>query len=65
MRELDVLLVDYLDHRYEAAPDAEKAAFRSLLELADPELMGYLLHNEIPPAGIADVIAVILSRPGH
>jgi succinate dehydrogenase flavin-adding protein (antitoxin of CptAB toxin-antitoxin module) len=64
MRELDVLLVGYLEQRYESAADAEKAAFSKVLDLADPELMGYLLHKEVPPAELADVIAAILSRPG-
>ena len=64
MRELDVLLVGYLKHRYDSAADAEKAAFGELLELADPQLMAYLLHKESPPAELADVIAAVLSRPG-
>jgi antitoxin CptB len=65
MRELDVLLVAYLEHCYDGAADAEKAAFRALLELADPELMGYLLQKQTPPAELADVIAAILDRPVH
>ena len=64
MRELDVLLVNYLETRYAAAEDAQKSAFQGLLELSDPELMSYLLQNEDPPAEFADVIEAILSRPG-
>jgi succinate dehydrogenase flavin-adding protein (antitoxin of CptAB toxin-antitoxin module) len=64
MRELDVLLVDYLEQRYDGATTAEKSAFRALLELPDPELMGYLLQKGAPPAELADVIEAILSRPG-
>jgi antitoxin CptB len=42
MRELDTLLVRFLDARYEAAPDTEQAAFRDLLALPDPEILGLL-----------------------
>ena len=38
MRELDQLLTGYLDSRYTIANETEKAAFRGLLELPDPEL---------------------------
>ncbi|MDH3442231.1 MAG: succinate dehydrogenase assembly factor 2 [Gammaproteobacteria bacterium] len=65
MRELDVLLVAYLERRYEQAPDEEKAAFCALLELPDPELMAYLLQSEQPAAEFADVIDAILDRTGH
>lgn len=63
MRELDELLLSYLESRYPIADDDEKAAFRQVLALADPELNGYLLqrktHNSEP---IARVIERILSR---
>ena len=48
MKELDALLTGYLDSQYEQADEAEKAAFRSLLELPDPELVGYLLQSKRP-----------------
>ena len=62
MRELDVLLTDYLERCYEAADDAEKMAFRKLLTLPDPELVGYLLQHQVPAADIAIVIDRILDR---
>ncbi len=43
MRELDVLLSDYLEKSYAASDDASKRAFRRLLELSDPELNAFLL----------------------
>jgi len=49
MKELDQLLVGYLDRFYDNADDDEKAAFQSLLELADPVLISYLLGKEPPP----------------
>lgn len=64
MRELDELLLRYLDARYAQADDDEKAAFREVLALADPELNGYLLQRQIPASEpIARVIDRILSLP--
>lgn len=48
MRELDELLSDWLEHRYPASPEEQKAAFQALLELSDPELAGYLLGKDTP-----------------
>jgi succinate dehydrogenase flavin-adding protein (antitoxin of CptAB toxin-antitoxin module) len=62
MRELDELLLDYLEHSFDAASDDEKAAFRTLLELSDPELMAYLLKNEEPQADIRIAVDAILQR---
>jgi len=63
MRELDELLLWYLEQRYPHADDGEKAAFASVLALADPELNGYLLQRQTPASEpIAHVIKHILSR---
>ena len=48
MRELDQLLSRYLDVAYAASDAAEKAAFRDLLTLPDPELAGYFLGRQRP-----------------
>jgi antitoxin CptB len=61
MRELDELLVKYLDGAYPDATEPEKAAFRSLLTLPDPELIGYLLGQQVPPAELDIVIQRIRS----
>jgi len=64
MRELDELLLRYLENGYPRAGSDEKAAFRELLMLADPELNGYLLQRQIPDSEpIARVIKRILSLP--
>ncbi len=47
MRELDELLGNYLRTAYEYASKSEKAAFRELLTLPDPELFGYLLGRQV------------------
>jgi antitoxin CptB len=63
MRELDELLVRYLDECYPQDSDADKAAFREVLELADPVLNGYLLQRQTPSSeSVARVIDRILRR---
>lgn len=61
MREMDELLVGYFDRHYASAPEAEKSAFRRLLELPDPLLIGYLLGDEQADPEFARVIDRIRS----
>lgn len=64
MRELDELLLRYLEDRYPTADDAEKRAFQAVLSLPDPELNGYLLQRQAPQSeSIAVVIQHILELP--
>jgi len=62
MRELDDLLLRYLEGRYDDAPGSDKQAFHALLELSDPELMSYLLQKQPPAAELERVVALILDR---
>jgi succinate dehydrogenase flavin-adding protein (antitoxin of CptAB toxin-antitoxin module) len=63
MKELDQLLTGYLDNRYDTACEADKAAFRALLELSDPELVGYVLQRQQPGSEIiARGIDILLGR---
>ena len=48
MRELDVLLVRYLEEVYPGAGPREQAAFRDLLNRQDPELHALLLGRLAP-----------------
>ena len=58
MRELDVLLERYLQQRYPCAPAAEQQAFEALLDLPDPELLGFVMRRQVPAdAHWAHVIA--------
>ena len=57
MRELDKLLVAYLDNHYDDASDADKQAFQALLEL-----VGYLLSNQTPDPALHRVVDAILDR---
>lgn len=45
-RELDLMLIRYLQRAYAQAGDIEKKAFLSLLELEDAELNRYLLGEQ-------------------
>ena len=62
MRELDQLLVAYLDSHYDNASDADKQAFQALLALPDPELVGYLLNNQTPDPALQRVVDALLNR---
>jgi succinate dehydrogenase flavin-adding protein (antitoxin of CptAB toxin-antitoxin module) len=62
MRELDELLLGYLDRRYEQAPEADKQAFQALLALPDPDLVSYLLNKQMPAAELQRVVDHILQR---
>ena len=60
MRELDMLLLGYLERYYNDASLQEQRIFADLLELQDMQLYDYLLGREVPkdPA-VVDVIAKI------
>ncbi len=60
MRELDVLLIRYLEQEFQLASAAERDAFVQLLELPDPDLFGYLVGRTTPDEAIErDVVAHI------
>jgi succinate dehydrogenase flavin-adding protein (antitoxin of CptAB toxin-antitoxin module) len=62
MRELDELLLRYLDDKYATADDAEKAAFQRLLSLSDAALMSYLLQQATPSPEVALAVNALLDR---
>ena len=49
MKELDQLLVRYIDQRYPAADARERAAFVQLLACEDDALWRWFLSRETPP----------------
>lgn len=60
MKELDVLLLGYLERYYPDASEEERGIFAALLTLPDPQLFGYLLGREMPAdAAAAHVIGKI------
>jgi antitoxin CptB len=60
MKELDLLLLGYLDGRWAGATAAEKAVFEAFLGLPDPVMAGYLLGGDEAPdvvtQGIVDAM---------
>jgi len=57
MRELDVLLMRYLERDWPGASATARAAFRALLERQDPEINALLLGRMAPEdEAVADVL---------
>ena len=64
MRELDLLLTYYFENDYPHSTEEQKQAFRELLGLPDPDLIGYLLGAKTPPdIALANVVSQIRDRP--
>jgi antitoxin CptB len=59
MHELDTLLMRFVDTQYACASASEQAAFRWLLSLSDPEILG-LLTARIP--GHDPVLDLVVRR---
>lgn len=59
MRELDVLLLRYLQRDWPRADATEREAFRALLERQDPEINGLLLGRLEPEQ---EALALVLER---
>jgi antitoxin CptB len=49
-KELDLLLLDWVEQHFEAATAAQRARFAALLELSDPDLEHYLMRLGRPLA---------------
>ena len=57
MKELDILLLRYLEQCYDQASSRERQAFSQLLDLQDPELMAFLMGRVAPEDQVtADVV---------
>ena len=59
MKELDLLLIRYVEAHYRTAPSAQQEAFRALLEAPDPLIYAYCLGGERPPAPLSTVVEQI------
>ena len=58
MKELDVLMERYLEHRYDAAPEIERQAFVELMRAEDPDIWAWVMGFQDMPTQpeIANVI---------
>jgi len=59
MKELDLLLIGWLERQFEGASEAQRAQFEALLTLPDPQLAGYLVGGEHPET--AELAALVES----
>jgi succinate dehydrogenase flavin-adding protein (antitoxin of CptAB toxin-antitoxin module) len=64
MKELDLLLESWVRHRFDLAATGERLRFEALLRLPDPDLVGYLLGGQAPPAELAPAIEAVLANAG-
>ncbi len=48
MRELDWLLLQFVDSSFDSLTDSEKARFAEILDFPDPDLYAYLLGKAAP-----------------
>ena len=57
MKELDVLLMRYVEEQFPGASAEHRQAFRELLEVPDPLIYAYCFGQERPPtAALASLI---------
>lgn len=56
MRELDQLLVRWLDREWERSPDADRAVFLRLLDCEDDRLWRWFLGHEVAPDAPLDAL---------
>lgn len=64
MRELDMLLLSYVESYYPAAAATEQAAFRYLLTMPDPDILALLTGRMLADdEHLQNVIQRLLERP--
>ena len=60
MKELDVLFTRFVETSDDGLSELEKKAFNKLLETEDPEILGFMLYNDIPEdADVANIVEKI------
>lgn len=63
MKELDLLLVAWLDRHHAAATSDERATFERLLELPDPDLARYLIAGVQPTDPVLARLTASIAAP--
>jgi antitoxin CptB len=56
MKELDLLLLRYVEEQYDEAPGAHQEAFRALLDAPDPVIYAYCLGGERPTSPLLSTV---------
>lgn len=60
MRELDLLLEGFLEHRYRALPAVDRESFARLLDCPNEDLMDWLMEGGSPQdAQLAEIVRQI------
>ncbi|HEY5720309.1 MAG TPA: succinate dehydrogenase assembly factor 2 [Gammaproteobacteria bacterium] len=59
MLELDLLLMAFLEHGYDALDEPGRATFERLLETGDQQLLGWLMGHETPGEDEKEFIPLI------
>ena len=60
VKELDVLFTRFVENHYDGLSAREKESFDKLLEIEDPEILGFMLYNDHPSdAGVANIVEKI------
>lgn len=63
MRELDQLLLGFLNQHFEVIDSAQKRAFLRLLDMQDPEIFGFLVRGVTPEdPEVAAIVHTVLDR---
>lgn len=66
MKELDAVLLRYLESDYSQARAEHRQAFKQLLDMPDPELYFLLLgKTESADQAVAAVVSVLRNMPRH
>lgn len=66
MKELDLLLLDYLQGDWRLASLSERVVFARILELPDPVLAAYLLGDaDCPDPDLAPLLATLQTLAGR
>ncbi|PWC12041.1 FAD assembly factor SdhE [Brenneria roseae subsp. americana] len=63
MRELDISIMPFFEHEYDALNDDDKRAFVRLLQCDDPDLFNWLMnHGEPQDQALKRMVSLIQTR---
>lgn len=66
MKELDIVLLHYLERHYPGADDKTRATFERMLNMQDPELYLLILgKTTTDDKDVGDVITTLRNSPRH